>query len=70
MQVEGGLLHMSCSIDKLSNKINELRTSLNEVSIFLLESNGQSNSEILNISKKMDDLINKYIALVEKNERY
>jgi thiamine biosynthesis lipoprotein ApbE len=70
MQIEGGLLHMSCSIDKLSNKIDELRTSLNEVSISLLESNDQNNSEVLNISKKMDDLINEYIALAEKNEGY
>ena len=61
---------MSCSIDKLSNKIDELRTSLNEVSISLLESNDQNNSEVLNISKKMDDLINEYIALAEKNEGY
>lgn len=70
MQVEGGLLHMSCNIDKLSNKIDKLRTSLNEVSISLLESDGQNNSEVLNISKKMDDLINEYIALAEKNEGY
>ena len=54
---------MYCNIDNLCNEIEKLRTTLNEMSIALVEGNRNNNIEILNISVKMDDLINKYIEL-------
>lgn len=56
---------MYCNIDNLYNEIEKLRTTLNEMSISLLEDNRNSNTEIINISVRMDDLINKYIALTK-----
>lgn len=57
---------MCCDIDNLYNKIEELRTTLNEMSITLME-DSRNNIEIINISIRMDDLINKYIALTRKH---
>lgn len=59
---------MCCNIDNLCNEIDELRTTLNEMSITLMEDSG-NNIEIMNISIRMDDLINKYIALTRKHGR-
>ena len=58
---------MYCNIDNLCNEIEKLRTTLNEMSIALVEGNRDNNIELLNISVKMDDLINKYIEL-KKNK--
>ena len=59
---------MCCDIDILYNEIEELRTTLNEMSITLME-DSRNNIEIINISIRMDDLINKYIALTRKHGR-
>lgn len=60
---------MYYNIDNLYNEIEKLRTTLNEMSISLLEDNRNSNTEIINISVRMDDLINKYIALTKGQGR-
>ncbi|KUO76763.1 MAG: hypothetical protein APF77_12785 [Clostridia bacterium BRH_c25] len=59
---------MGCNIDNLCNEIDELRTTLNEMSITLMEDN-RNNIEIINISVRLDDLINKYITLIKKHGR-
>ena len=59
---------MCCNIENLCNEIDELRTTLNEMSITLME-DSRNNVEIINISIRMDDLINKYIALTRKHGR-
>jgi hypothetical protein len=49
----------------LCRDINELRNTLNEMSVCLLTGSVEDNLEILNISKKLDELIKEYYSLIK-----
>jgi hypothetical protein len=49
----------------LCKDINELRNTLNEMSVCLLTGSVEDNLEILNISKKLDELIKEYYSLIK-----
>lgn len=63
----GGLFDVSSNIDSLRNMITKLRSTLNELSISLLEDDKNRSSKIIKISEEMDILINEYILSASKN---
>lgn len=56
-----------CSVnDNSKNKIEKLRAVLNEISLNLLKDEKGETSQIISVSKEMDDLISEYILKKEE----
>lgn len=58
---------MNYTVDDLYFEISEVRATLNEISESLLEEKSEDYIKIITISKRLDDLINRYTQM-KKNQ--